>query len=127
MQQRLRSAGGEPDFRRDGRRGAHCCGRGGSTWPGASRSWWHPTGISAAETELIAAGRGPLDRLTRRVQQWAGRHHEVHLLGLDRFGLRYRVEGRGGCYGLRVPFASPLPGPAAFAGAVGHLVACGPT
>jgi hypothetical protein len=86
-----------------------------------------PDGISAAETELIAAGRGPLDRLTRRVQQWAGRHHEVHLLGLDRFGLRYRVEGRSGCYDLRVPFASPLPGPAAFAGAVGHLLACGPT
>jgi hypothetical protein len=85
-----------------------------------------PDGVSAAETELIAAERGPLDRLTRRVQQWAGRHDEVHLLGLDRFGIRYRVEGRSGCYDLRVPFASPLPGPAAFAAAIGHLDACGP-
>ncbi|HET6393854.1 MAG TPA: DUF2470 domain-containing protein [Blastococcus sp.] len=85
-----------------------------------------PDGVSAVERELMAAERGPLDRLTRRVQQWAGRHDEVHLLGLDRFGIRYRVEGRSGCYDLRVPFAAPLPGPAAFAGALGHLVACGP-
>lgn len=85
-----------------------------------------PDGVSAVERELMAAERGPLNRLTRRVQQWAGRHDEVHLLGLDRFGIRFRVEGRSGCYDLRVPYASPLPGPAAFAGAVGRLVACGP-
>jgi len=40
-----------------------------------------PDGVSAVETELMAAERGPLDRLTRRVQQWAGRHDEVRLVG----------------------------------------------
>jgi hypothetical protein len=85
-----------------------------------------PDGVSAAETELMAAERGPLDRLTRRVQQWAGRHDDVRLLGLDRYGVRYRVESRRGCYDLRVPFASPLSVPADFGPAVGHLITCGP-
>ena len=84
-----------------------------------------PDGVSAAETELMAAERGPLDRLTRRVQQWAGRHDDVRLLGLDRFGVRFRVQSRRGCYDLRVPFASPLESPAGFAAAIGHLLTCG--
>ncbi|WP_116452225.1 DUF2470 domain-containing protein [Blastococcus litoris] len=83
-------------------------------------------GVSASEIELVAAERGPLDRLTRRVQCWAGRQDDVRLLGLDRFGVRFRVESRNGCYDLRVPFASPLPSPADFGAALGHLLACGP-
>lgn len=82
----------------------------------------HPDGVSAAETELMAAERGPLDRLTRRVQLWAGRHDDVQLLGLDRYGVRFRVQSRRGCYDLRVPFASPLSAPADFGPAVGHLL-----
>lgn len=85
-----------------------------------------PDGVSAVETELLAAERAPLDRLTRRVQCWAGRQDDVRVLGLDRFGIRYRVEGRNGCYDLRVPFAAPLSAPAEFGTAVDHLLSCGP-
>jgi hypothetical protein len=85
-----------------------------------------PDGVSAAEIELMAAERGPLDRLTRRVQQWAGRTDDVHLLGLDRYGVRFRVQSKRGYYDLRVPFAAPLSAPADFGAAVGHLLTCGP-
>jgi hypothetical protein len=64
-----------------------------------------------------------LSRLSVRVQRWAGRHDDVRLLGLDRF----RVQSRSGCYDLRVPFASPLGGPAGFSAAVADLFVCDPT
>ncbi|MGY1723968.1 hypothetical protein [Blastococcus sp. SYSU DS0533] len=48
------------------------------------------------------------------------------LLGLDRFGVRFRVQGRSGCYDLRVPFAGALDGVDGFAAAVDHLLTCGP-
>jgi hypothetical protein len=67
-----------------------------------------------------------LIRLASRVQQRVGRHDHVRLLGLDRFGVRYRVQSRSGCYDLRVPFDGPLDGPAGFADAVAGLLACGP-
>lgn len=86
-----------------------------------------PDVVSAAEAELVATERRALSRLCGRVQQWAGRHDDVRLLGLDRFGVRFRVQGRSGCYDLRVPFASPLDGPAGFAGAMEQLLICGPT
>jgi hypothetical protein len=38
--------------------------------------------------------------------------------------VRYRVQGRSGCYDLRVPFDRPLDGPAGFAGAVDRLLTC---
>ncbi|SNR60698.1 hypothetical protein [Blastococcus mobilis] len=85
-----------------------------------------PDAISAAETELMTAECDALGRLCRRVQRWAGRQDDVRLLGLDRFGVRFRVQSRQGCYDLRVPFASPLESPAGFAAAVGHLLTCGP-
>jgi hypothetical protein len=85
-----------------------------------------PDGISAVETQLIAAERHALDRLAGRVQRWAGRHDDVRLLGLDRFGVRFRVQSRRGCYDLRVPFAAPLDGPADVGAAIQHLLTCGP-
>jgi hypothetical protein len=74
----------------------------------------------------MAAEGEALGRLSRRVQRWAGRHDDVRLLGLDRFGVRFRVQGGHGCYDLRVPFTSPLDGPAGFGGAVAHLLTSGP-
>ncbi len=85
-----------------------------------------PDPISRAENELMAGEYEALSRLSGRVQRWAGRRDDVRLLGLDRFGVRFRVQGRDGCYDLRVPFASPLNGPAGFAAAVEHLLGCGP-
>ena len=85
-----------------------------------------PDLISRAENELMADWSEPLSRLCRRVQWWAGRQDDARLLGLDRFGVRFRVEGRSSCYDLRVPFAQPLDGPAGLAAAVDHLLTCGP-
>jgi hypothetical protein len=85
-----------------------------------------PDVISRTENELMAEQCEPLSRLCRRVQRWAGPHDDVRLLGLDRFGIRYRVQSRRGCYDLRVPFADPLDGPAGFAAAIDDLLTCGP-
>lgn len=85
-----------------------------------------PDGVSRAENELMAQQCRPLMRLARRVQQRVDRHDDVRLLGLDRFGVRYRVQSRHGCYDLRVPFDEPLDRPADFGAAVDRLLACGP-
>jgi hypothetical protein len=83
-----------------------------------------PDPVSVAENDLMAEQCQSLSRLTARVQRWAGRHDDVRLLGLDRFGIRYRVQSRHGCYDLRVPFAEPLDRPAGFGAAVATLLSC---
>ena len=85
-----------------------------------------PDVVSGTETELMAQQCRPLSRLSGRVQHWAGRRDDVRLLGLDRFGVRFRVQSRRGCYDLRVPFAVPLDGVDGFDAAVEHLLSCGP-
>jgi hypothetical protein len=85
-----------------------------------------PDVVSGAEIELMAQQCQPLSRLSARVQRWAGRHDDVRLLGLDRFGVRFRVQGRSGCYDLRVPFDAPLDGVDGFGAAVDSLLTCGP-
>ncbi|MGY1826613.1 MULTISPECIES: DUF2470 domain-containing protein [unclassified Blastococcus] len=85
-----------------------------------------PDAVSGAETELMSAHREPLGRLCARVQDWAGRRDDVRLLGLDRFGVRFRVQGRSGCSDLRVPFTEALDDVEGFAAAVDHLLTCGP-
>ena len=85
-----------------------------------------PDVVSRSEVELLAAQREPLGRLRGRVQRWAGRHDDVRLLGLDRFGVRFRVQGRHGCYDLRVPFVDALDDVDGFAAALDHLLTCGP-
>jgi hypothetical protein len=84
-----------------------------------------PDVISRAENELMAQQCGSLMRLAGRVQRRVGRHDDVRLLGLDRFGIRYRVQSRHGCYDLRVPFDAPLERPADFGAAVDRLLTCG--
>jgi hypothetical protein len=85
-----------------------------------------PDGVSRAESALVAEHCEALVRLASRVQRRVGRQDHVRLLGLDRFGVRFRVQSRHGCYDLRVPFAEPLDGPAGFAAAVGRLLTCRP-
>lgn len=82
-----------------------------------------PDVISRAENELMTQQCEPLMRLATRVQQRVGRQDDVRLLGLDRFGVRYRVQSRQSCYDLRVPFAEALERPADFGTAVDHLLA----
>ncbi|MGY2067135.1 DUF2470 domain-containing protein [Blastococcus sp. SYSU DS0619] len=85
-----------------------------------------PDVVSRAEEELMAQQCAPLSRLSARVQRWAGRHDDVRLLGLDRFGVRFRVQSRQGCYDLRVSFEAPLHDVDGVAAALDHLLTCGP-
>ncbi len=80
--------------------------------------------VTAAETDLLTAASPALARLRARVQAWAGRRDDVCLLGLDRFGVRFRVESLRGGYDVRVAFPEPLTSSAQFAGAVGGLLSC---
>jgi hypothetical protein len=86
-----------------------------------------PDGVSRAENDLVAEHCEALVRLASRVQRRVGRHDRVRLLGLDRFGIRFRVQSRSGCYDLRVPFAAPLDGPAGLGAAVDQLLTCRPS
>ncbi len=81
-----------------------------------------PDPVTVAEADLLAAESELLSRLCARVQDWAGRRDDVRLLGLDRFGVRYRVESPRGGYDVRVPFPEPLIRSEDFAGAVGDLL-----
>ncbi len=83
-----------------------------------------PDAVSRAEIELMTEQCEALLRLATRVQRRVGRHDHVRLLGLDRFGVRYRVQSRHGCYDLRVPFAEALDGPAGLGAAVAQLLTC---
>ncbi|MGY1735830.1 DUF2470 domain-containing protein [Geodermatophilus sp. SYSU D00684] len=86
-----------------------------------------PDPVSAAESGLAAAHAGALDTLLGRVRAWAGPRDDVRLLGLDRHGVRFRVEARRSCYDLRVPFRAPLTGGEGLAAALDTLLTCGPT
>jgi len=86
-------------------------------------------GTPVPVTAPPAAGGQPaqgevLARLRVRVHAWAGRRDDVQLLGLDRFGVRYRVESPRGGYDVRVAFPEPLTGSEEFAGAVRGLLSC---
>jgi hypothetical protein len=85
-----------------------------------------PDPVSAEESALAAAHADALDRLLGRVQAWAGTRDDVRLLGLDRHGVRFRVEARSSCYDLRVPFPAPLTGGDGLAAALHTLLTCGP-
>jgi hypothetical protein len=85
-----------------------------------------PDPVSTAEERLLVAHAGPLAVLRSRVRRWAGHGDDVALLGLDRFGVRFRVTGRRAGYDLRVPFTAPLAGPDGFGGAVRTLLTCAP-
>jgi hypothetical protein len=82
-----------------------------------------PDPLGAAEDDLIAEHAGPLAELRARVQTWAG-DDPVHLLGLDRYGVLFRVEPRTGCYDLRTPFPAPLTSTGELPAAVHTLLAC---
>jgi hypothetical protein len=79
--------------------------------------------LGAAEDDLVSEHAGLLAELRARVQAWAG-DDAVHLLGLDRHGVLFRVEPRTGCYDLRTPFPAPLTSTGELPGAVRTLLAC---
>lgn len=83
-----------------------------------------PDPVTGAEADLLTAEAEALARLRVRVQAWAGRRDDVCLLGLDRFGVRFRVESLRGGYDVRVAFPAPLTGREEFAPAVRGLLTC---
>lgn len=85
-----------------------------------------PDAVLRVESELVAEHCEALVQLASRVHGRVGRHDHVRLLGLDRFGVRFRVQSRHGCYDLRVPFAAPLAGPAGMGSAIERLLICRP-
>lgn len=82
-----------------------------------------PDPLGAAEDELMSEHAAPLAELRARVQAWAG-DDPVHLLGLDRHGVLFRVEPRTGCYDLRTPFPAPLTSTGELPSAVRTLLTC---
>jgi hypothetical protein len=82
-----------------------------------------PDPVGAVDADLLAGSARPLAELCARVRAWTG-DDDVHLLGLDRFGVLFRVEHRRGCYDLRTPFPAPLAGPDDVPAAVRGLLAC---
>jgi hypothetical protein len=82
-----------------------------------------PDPLGAAEDDLMSEHAGPLAELCGRVQAWAG-DDPVHLLGLDRHGVLFRVEPRTGCYDLRTPFPAPLTTTGELPAAVRTLLTC---
>ena len=82
-----------------------------------------PDPLGAAEDDLVGEHAGLLAELCARVQAWAG-DDAVHLLGLDRHGVLFRVEPRTGCYDLRTPFPAPLTSTGELSGAIRTLLAC---
>ena len=85
-----------------------------------------PDAVSRSESELMAeqcAGRWTGSR--GGVQQRIDRHDDVRLLGLDRFGVRYRVQSRTAATTCgAVHRAAARPG--RVRGAIDRLLACGP-
>ena len=82
-----------------------------------------PDPLGVAEDELMSEHAGLLGELRARVQAWAG-DDPVHLLGLDRHGVLFRVEPRTGCYDLRTPFPAPLTSTGELPSAVRTLLTC---
>ncbi len=85
-----------------------------------------PDPVGADEAALATAHGAALTRLLARVQAWAGPRDRVGLLGLDRYGVRFRVEAPPSCYDLRVPFRAALTGGSGLGAALDTLLTCGP-
>ncbi|HJX44168.1 MAG TPA: DUF2470 domain-containing protein [Geodermatophilus sp.] len=85
-----------------------------------------PDPVSAGEADLVTGHGAALTRLLARVQEWAGPRDDVRLLGLDRHGVRFRVEAPRSCYDLRVPFRAPLDDATGLGAALEALLTRGP-
>jgi hypothetical protein len=83
-----------------------------------------PDPLAADEVDLVGEHARPLAELCARVRLWAGEDDGVHLLGVDRFGVLFRVECPASHYDLRVPFPGPVTDRAGFATALGDVLRC---
>jgi hypothetical protein len=83
-----------------------------------------PDPVALAEADVLAAADAHLAALLRRVRLWAGEDDCVHVLGLDRYGVTFRVLSAGEFYDLRVPFGAEVAGPDDVPEAVRQLTLC---
>jgi hypothetical protein len=83
-----------------------------------------PDPLAADEVDLLGEHARLLAELCARVRLWAGEDDGVHLLGVDRFGVLFRVECPDSHYDLRVPFAAAVVDRPGFAAALGDLLRC---
>ncbi|SEP26038.1 DUF2470 domain-containing protein [Trujillonella endophytica] len=83
-----------------------------------------PDALAADEVDLLGEHARGLAELSARVRLWAGEDDGVHLLGVDRFGVLFRVECPASRYDLRVPFPAPADDRTAFGTALAELLRC---
>ncbi len=83
-----------------------------------------PDPLAGDEGGLLGEHARALAELCARVRLWAGEDDGVHLLGVDRFGLLFRVECPASHYDLRVPFPAPVADPTAFGPTLADLLSC---
>ncbi|MGY1815535.1 DUF2470 domain-containing protein [Blastococcus sp. SYSU D00820] len=83
-----------------------------------------PDPLAADEADLLAECAADLAELCGRVRHWAGEDDGVQLLGVDRFGVLFRVECPSSHYDLRVPFTGAVADAAGFGDALAGLLAC---
>jgi hypothetical protein len=86
-----------------------------------------PDPLAADEVDLLGEHARPLAELGARVRLWAGEDDGVHLLGLDRFGVLFRVECPTSRYDLRVPFPGAVADRRALGTALDDLLRCART
>ncbi|WP_199589075.1 DUF2470 domain-containing protein [Blastococcus sp. TF02A-26] len=83
-----------------------------------------PDPLAADEVDLLGEHARPLAELCARVRLWAGEDDGVHLLGVDRFGILFRVECPASRYDLRVPFPAAVADRPALGAALDDLLRC---
>jgi hypothetical protein len=83
-----------------------------------------PDPLAADEVDLLGEHACELAELCARVRLWAGEDDGVHLLGIDRSGVLFRVECPTCHYDLRVPFPGAVADRAGFGAALTELLGC---
>lgn len=83
-----------------------------------------PDPLAADEVELLGEHAAVLAELCARVRLWAGEDDGVHLLGVDRSGVLFRVECPASHYDLRVPFPAPVTDRSGVGPALAELLRC---
>jgi hypothetical protein len=83
-----------------------------------------PDPVAVAEADVLAATGASMAALLRRVRLWAGTDDCVHVLGVDRYGVTFRVLSAGEFYDLRVPFGAEVATPDDVPEAVRQLTQC---
>ncbi|MGY1747441.1 DUF2470 domain-containing protein [Blastococcus sp. SYSU D00695] len=83
-----------------------------------------PDPLAADEADLVGEHARSLAELCAHVRLWAGEDDGVHLLGVDRGGVLFRVERPASHYDLRVPFPAAVTDRSGLGPALDDLLCC---